>query len=388
MGRFADHKAPLLAGTVASFAGTAATLGIVLSAFTALHATAAQSATAISVLIALYGLLSIVMSHRYKMPISIVWSTPGAALLISSGKLGLPFSSAVGAFIFTGVLLVITGLWPALGRVVASIPKPIASAMLAGVIFEFCVSPFKAAGEFPWIILPALVAWLILFKVANVWATPAAMVIVFAGSAMQQGLSFDSSRLFPDFSFVTPTFDWSAIISIGVPLYLVTMASQNIPGIAIMKSFGYEVPFRPIMIATGAGSILGSLFGSFSINLAAITAALNADSHAHKDPSRRWLSSVYGGYVYILIALLSGITVAFVLQVPHDLILAAGGIALLGTIVSALTSAVEVAQLRVPAMVTFLVTASGLSAFGIGSAFWALLAGLTVWGWLSLRSTK
>ena len=388
MGRFTDHKAPILAGSVASITGTAASAGLVLAALASLGATKSQTASGIFVLITMYGLLSIGLSWRYKMPISIVWSTPGAALLISSGTLGLPFSSAVGAFIVTGFLLLLTGLWPALGRLVSSIPRPIASAMLAGVIFNFCVAPFKSATAFPWIVLPAILVWLILYKYATVWATPVAMVIVFALTAIDLGITVDPSEMLPTIEFVAPTFDLAAIVSIGIPLYLVTMASQNIPGIAIMKSFGYEVPFKPVMAATGISAMVAGFFGGFSMNLAAITAALNANDHAHKDPARRWLSSVYGGYVYLLIALFTGATVAFVLQAPRDLVLAAAGIALLGTIVSALSAAVEVVELRLPAMVTFLVTASGLSAFGIGSAFWALLAGLTVWGWLSFRSKK
>jgi benzoate membrane transport protein len=388
LGRFADHKSPFLAGTVASITGTAASAGLVLAAFTSLGATKSQTTSAIFVLIALYGLLSIGLSMRFKMPISIVWSTPGAALLIASGTLGLPFSDAVGAFMVTGALLVLTGLWPSLGRLVSSIPRPIASAMLAGVIFNFCIAPFKSAASFPLIVLPAILVWLVLYKYATVWATPAAMVIVFALTAIDLGITIDPSEVVPALEFVAPTFDISAIVSIGIPLYLVTMASQNIPGIAIMKSFGYEVPFKPVLVTTGLASIAGGFFGGFSMNLAAITAALNANDHAHKDPGRRWLSSVYGGYVYLVIAALAGITVAFVLQAPRDLVLAAAGIALIGTIISALSSAVEDPSLRLPAMVTFLVTASGLSAFGIGSAFWALIAGLLVWGWLSLKSLK
>jgi benzoate membrane transport protein len=212
------------------------------------------------------------------------------------------------------------------------------------------------------------------------------MVIVFASTAIAQGITVDSSSILPSLEFVAPTFELTSIIGISVPLYLVTMASQNIPGIAIMKSFGYEVPFKPVMVSTGIATVLASFFGGYSMNLAAITAAINANDQAHKDPNRRWLASVYGGYFYLLIALLTGVTVAFVLQAPRELVLAAAGIALLGTIVSALSSAVEIAELRLPAMVTFLVTASGLSAFSIGSAFWALIAGLLVWGWLSLSS--
>jgi benzoate membrane transport protein len=385
IGSFADHRAPLLAGTVASITGTAASAGLVLAALTSLGATKSQTTSAIVVLLTFYGLLSILLSTRFKMPISIVWSTPGAALLISSGSLGVPFSSAVGAFIVTGFLLLLTGLWPALGRLVSSIPKPIASAMLAGVIFNFCIAPFQSASDFPWLVLPALMVWLLLYKYATIWATPAAMVLIFASTAIAEGITVDPSSILPTLEFVVPTFDLASIIGISLPLYLVTMASQNIPGIAIMKTFGYEVPFKPVMASTGIAAIIAGFFGGFSMNLAAITAALNANDHAHKDPKRRWLSSVYGGYVYLIVAVLAGVTVAFVLQAPRELVLAAAGIALLGTIISALSSAVEVVELRLPAMVTFLVTASGLSAFSIGSAFWALIAGLLVWGWLSFR---
>lgn len=385
---FADHKAPFLAGTVASITGTAASAGLVLAALTSLGATKSQTTSAIVVLLFFYGLLSILLSTKYKMPISVVWSTPGAALLISSGTLGLPFSDAVGAFAVAAVLLLLTGLWPALGDLVTSIPKPIASAMLAGVIFNFCIAPFKSAAQFPAIVLTALLVWLILYKYATLWATPAAMVIVFTLTALDLGITVPADQILPTIEFVMPTFDIGAILSIGIPLYLVTMASQNIPGIAIMKSFGYEVPFKPVMVATGGSAIIAALFGGFSMNLAAITAALNANDHAHPDVKRRWLASVYGGYVYLLIALLAGVTVAFVLQAPRDLVLAAAGIALLGTIINALSSAMEVTELRMPAMVTFLVTASGLSAFGIGSAFWALIAGLVVWAWLKRKRSS
>jgi benzoate membrane transport protein len=320
------------------------------------------------------------------MPISIVWSTPGAALLIASGTLGLPFSDAAGAFIFTGMLLLLTGLWPALGRLVSAIPKPIASAMLAGVIFNFCIAPFQSAADFPWLVIPGLIIWLVLYKYATIWATPVAMLIIFTSTALSLGITVDPAEILPTFEFVFPTFDLTAVISISLPLYLVTMASQNIPGVAIMKSFGYTVPFKPVMVSTGSAAVAAGFFGGFSMNLAAITAALNANEQAHKNPDRRWLSSVYGGYFYILTALFAGVAVAFVLQAPRELVLAAAGIALLGTIVSALSSAVEVVELRLPAMVTFLVTASGLSAFSIGSAFWALIAGLAVWGWLKYRS--
>lgn len=385
IGSFADHRAPLLAGTVASITGTAASLGIALSAFTGLGASKSQTTSAVVASTLLFGLLSIVLSHRFKMPISVVWSTPGAALLISSGALGFPFSTAVGAFMVSGLLLLLTGLWPALGRLVSSIPKPIASAMLAGVIFNFCVASFKTVSTFPLIVLPALLIWLVLYKLATVWATPAAMFIVFSLTAINLGITIPFDQLAPTLEIVVPTFDLAAILGIGIPLYLVTMASQNIPGIAIMKSFGYEVPFKQVMISTGLGTLVNNFFGGIPLNLAAITAALNANENAHKNPARRWLASVWGGYVYFVIAALAGAAAVFVLQAPRDLILAAAGIALIGTIVSALSSAMEDTSLRIPAMITFLVGASGISVLDIGSAFWALIAGLLVWAWLNLK---
>jgi benzoate membrane transport protein len=382
---FGDIKAPLLAGTVASVTGTAASIGVVLSALQALGASNSQTATAIFVMLIAYGVLSIALSWRYKMPISIVWSTPGAALLVASGTLGLGFPNAVGAFIVTGALLAITGLWPALGRLVSSIPKPIASAMLAGVIFPFCIAPFQALTEYSALVVPALIIWLVLYRFATVWAAPAAIATAFVLISLQLNVALPASNLLPDLVPIQPSFSWLAIVGVAIPLYLVTMASQNIPGFAIMKSFGYEVPSKPALVSTGIATMVGSLFGGFALNLAAITAALNANEHAHKDPSRRWLASAFGGALYILLAFAVAPIVTYVLAVPRVLILALAGIALFGTILSAISSAVEEVNLRLPAIITFLVGASGLAVFGIGPGFWALTAGVVVW--LALRKT-
>jgi benzoate membrane transport protein len=386
--RFSDLKAPILAGTVASITGQAASTGVVIAATTALGASPTQIVSVVFVMLLLYGLLSIILSWRYKMPISIVWSTPGAALLVSAGGLNYGYQTAVGAFMFSAVLIALTGLWPALGKLVSSIPKPIASAMLAGVIFSFCIAPFKAAGEFPWIMLPVIFVWLVLYKFAQVWAVPVAMVLLFTLTAIAQNISVPIDSIWPALEFVTPEFSIPAIISIGIPLYLVTMASQNIPGIAIMKSFGYEIPFRPIMLATGLGSIVANFFGGFVTNMAAITAALNANEYAHKDPRKRWIASFFGGIIYLLMAATTGATISFVMQAPKEIILAGAGLALLGTMIGALSSIVEEVQLRVPAVVAFLVASSGFAAFSIGSAFWALLMGVAVWLWLKARADR
>lgn len=386
--RFSDLKAPILAGTVASITGQAASTGVVIAATTALGATPSQIVSVVFVMLLLYGTLSMILSWRYKMPISIVWSTPGAALLVSAGGLNYGYATAVGAFMFSAVLIALTGLWPALGKLVSSIPKPIASAMLAGVIFSFCIAPFKAAGEFPWIMLPVILVWLVLYKFAQVWAVPVAMVLLFTLTAVAQNISVPIESIWPTAELVVPQFSIPAIISIGIPLYLVTMASQNIPGIAIMKSFGFEIPFRPIMLATGFGSIVANFFGGFVANMAAITAALNANEHAHKDPSKRWIASFFGGIIYLIMAATTGATISFVMQAPKEIILAGAGLALLGTMIGALSSIVEETSLRVPAVVAFLVASSGFAAFSIGSAFWALLMGVGVWLWLRARADR
>ena len=376
---FKDHRAPIFAGLVASSTGTAASLGVALAALTAVGASSSQTATAIVVMLVLYGLLSMVLSWRFKMPISVVWSTPGAAMLAAAAVLKLNFATATGAFLVTGILLAITGLWPRLGKLVSAIPKPIANAMLAGVIFSFCVSPFQASVAYPAIVLPVVLVWLVLYRFATIWAAPVAIILAYSLIAITMPINLAHTQLAPQFATVVPQFDIAAIFSVAIPLYLVTMASQNIPGLAIMGSFGFEVPFRPALFWTGLGTVLGSFFGGYALNLAAITAALNANEHAHAKPERRWLASFYGGVLYLVLAVFAAPTVAFVLATPHVLILAASGLALLGTIGNSLTEATSNPAIRMPAVITFLVGASGIVAFGIGAAFWALLAGLFVW---------
>ena len=372
-------RAPLLAGFVASITGTAASIGVVLAALTGLQATANQTASAIFVMLVAYGSLSILLSWRFKMPISIVWSTPGAAMLVAAGALKLGFATAVGGFLITGLLLMLTGLWPALGRFVSRIPKPIASAMLAGVIFSFCVAPFHSVVSAPFVVLPVLAIWLVLFRIAPIWASPVAVTLAFVLIALTTEIKAFDLNLLPSLELVTPSFNLAGLFSIALPLYFVTMAGQNIPGIAIMKTFGFEVPFRPTLVATGTATVAGSFFGGFALNLAAITAALNANEQAHKNPSKRWIASVSGGVLYLALALVAAPVGSFVSAVPRELILAAAGVALFPTLVSAFTAATEEPKLRLAAIITFLVGASGVAFAGVGAAFWALLAGVVVW---------
>ncbi len=381
----ADLRAPIIAGTVASITGTAATTAIFLSAFVAIGATKAQTVSMVAIMLVFYGSLSILLSWRFKMPLSVVWSTPGAALLAGSSLTGIGFNNAMGGVLVCGLLLALTGLWPKLGEIVSAIPKSIASAMLAGVIFSFCVAPFAASAQYPMLVLPVIAVWIILYWLVPLWASPVAIVLAFTLIGFNQGLSVSASDWLITVDLVQPSFNLASIFTIALPLYLVAMASQNIPGIAIMNSYGYKVPFRASLTTTGLGTVVASFLGGFVMNLAAITAALNANEQAHKDPSKRWIASVSGGVVYWIFAIFTGVAVAFVYQTPRDLLLAASGLALLPTIVNAFNVMVETVSERLPAVITFLIASSGIVFFSVGAAFWAILAGLAVIQLLKLK---
>ena len=343
-------------------------------------ASSAQTATALAVMLFGYGVLSIGLSVWLRMPISVVWSTPGAAFLASSQILGLSFDKAVGAFLVSSLLILLTGLWPALGKLVSKIPPQISAAMLAGVIFPFVVATVHAGVDYPLLILPPVILWLILSRFLPIWASPVSIALGFILIALSPAVNdFTLGSLLPEFSFVGPVFDIAVILAIGVPLYLITMASQNLPGLAIMSGLGYQIPSGKVFTATGLGSAITSFFGGFGLNLAAITAALNADEHAAKDPNRRWVAASFGGVVYILFGIFAAPFAAFVLAVPRELLLSLAGLALLNTFAGSIRSAVSEDSLRLAGVATFIIGAAGITVLGIGGAFWALVVGVLIW---------
>lgn len=285
-----------------------------------------------------------------------------------------------------GVLIVLSGLWPALGRAITSIPKPLASAMLAGILFPICLAPVTAAVEQPLLAIPVIVVWLVLFRLAPRWAVPAAMLVAAIGIALTAGtdwLSASSSQ--PALVFTAPVFDPLVIVSLGIPLFIVTMAGQNVPGFVVMSTFGYRAPPRAVLVSSGVATAAGSVFGAHSINLAAITAALMASPEAHPDKDKRWIATVSSGVAYLLIGLGAGFAAALVSASPPILITAVAGLALLGALVTSVTGALEDPAHRITAIVTFLVTASGVSIIGIGSAFWGLVIGGVLMLWLGWK---
>lgn len=369
-----------MAGTVASTTGSIATFGIAIAGLSAMGATSSQTATALAVMLVGYGVLSFGLSYWLKMPVSVVWSTPGAAFLASSVMLGIEFSQAVGAFLVSSLLIVLTGLWPWLGKLVSKIPPQISAAMLAGVIFPFVVATVDAGVSYPILIVPVLIVWFLLNRFVPLWASPVAISLGFLLIGFSpEAAGYSPGAFFPELLVILPSFDVGVILAIGVPLYLITMASQNLPGLAIMNSLGFALPTRQVFATTGIGSGLTALFGGFGLNLAAITAALNADESAAKDPARRWIASSWGGFVYVLFAIFAAPFAAFVLAVPRELLLALAGLALLNTFAGALKTAVIDDTMRLAGIVTFLIGAAGITIFGVGGAFWALVAGVAVW---------
>jgi benzoate membrane transport protein len=309
------------------------------------------------------------------MPISIAWSTPGAALLVTTGAPEGGFAAAVGAFLAASLLLVAAGLWRPFARAVERIPPPIAAAMLAGVLLDLCLAPVRAVGALPWLALPVVLAWAVMLRLNRLWAVPAAVVTAVAALLLGPGLPGAGAWEAPRLVWVTPGFEWGAMVGIALPLFLVTMASQNLPGYAVLQANGYKPEMRPVFLVTGGGSFLGAFFGGQLVNLAAITAALCAGPESHPDPRRRWVAGLVASLGYLGFALVAGVAAAVVAAAPPLLIQAVAGLALLASLGGALTAAMSSEPLRVPAIVTFVVSASGLSVAGIGAAFWGLVAG-------------
>jgi benzoate membrane transport protein len=325
-----------------------------------------------------------------RIPLAIAWSTPGAAVLLAAGGNGFRFSDAVGAFLVSAVLIVLCGLWPALGRAITSIPKPLASAMLAGVLFPICLAPFRAIADPTTVFyaLPIFVVWLVLYRLAPRWAVPAAMVVAVIAIVVYAGTDWMSSAALPTLAFVAPTVDPLTMLSLGLPLFIVTMAGQNVPGFTVLSTNGYPPPPRFALVGTGLGSAGAALFGAHSINLGAITAAIMSGEEAHSDPKKRWVATLTNGLLYVPLGLAAGLAVALVSAAPSILITAVAGLAVLGALITSVVNAMDDPRHRVTAIVTFLVVASGIVILNIGSAFWGLLIGGIVMAWLRWNGTR
>ncbi|MFD2738182.1 benzoate/H(+) symporter BenE family transporter [Sulfitobacter aestuarii] len=363
-------------GLVVAIVGFFSSFPIILQGLVAMGADADQSASGLMAAALSMGLAGIALSLWKRQPTSVAWSTPGLALLAASALPEHGFAGAVAAFLFAGLLTVVSGLWRPLGRLAASIPAPLAQAMLAGVLLALCLVPFRALAEAPRHAVPILLTWFVVRLFSRPFAVPAAVIA--AALVTLVAVEFQvplPEQLISRPVWVTPEFHLGNILSIGVPLFIVTMATQNIPGIAILKSFGYTPPPGSLLASVGFASVVTAPFGSPQTCLAAITAAMCASEDSHPDRSLRFWSAVNGGIFYCLLGLFAGVITAFASLAPPMVLGTLAGVALLGVFANATFAALENPKYREAAAITFLVTASGITIFGLGAAVWGLLIG-------------
>ena len=366
----------IAAGFVTVLVGLASSAVIVFQAAQSLGASPEEISSWMWALGLGMGLTCIGLSLRYRMPVVTAWSTPGAAMLIGSVA-GLPLSDAIGAFLMSALLIAASGFSGLFERMISRIPVSLASGMLAGVLLRFGIDAFAAMKTQLGMVLTMFAVYLLARRLLPRYAVILTLLVGIAfaaglGLLRVDGLSLQLAKPV----FTTPTFSLAAIVGIALPLFIVTMASQNVPGVAVIRASGYAIPISPVVGWTGLVNLLLAPFGAFALNLAAITAAICMGREAHEDAARRYVAAIAAGVFYVVVGLFGATVAALFAAFPKELILAIAGIALLGTIGNSLAAALRDEAEREPALVTFLVTASGLSLAGIGSAFWGLLAGV------------
>lgn len=366
----------VVAGFIAMMTGYTSTLVLMFQAGQAAGLTSGQISSWIWALSIGMAICSIGLSLRYRTPITIAWSTPGAALLITSLG-GVSYPDAIGGYITCAVLVIICGVTGSFDRLVKRIPASLASALLAGILFKICSEIFVAAQHQTALVLGMFITYLIVKRLSPRYAVLGSLLVGTLICGLLGLLDFKDFALevaIPEWT--TPSFSLAATISIGIPLFVVAMTSQNMPGVAVLRADGYTVPASPLITTTGIASLLLAPFGSHGINLAAISAAICTGPHAHEDSKKRYTAAVWCGIFYgiagIFGATLAGLFAAF----PKELVLSIAALALFGSIMNGLTIAMNESKEREAALVTFMVTASGMTLFSVGSAFWGIVAGV------------
>lgn len=374
---FADTSLhAVVAGFVAMMTGYTSSLVLMFQAGRAAHLTDAQISSWIWALSIGMALSTIGLSLRYRAPIVVAWSTPGAALLVTS----LPhvaYPEAIGAFLFCAVLLTAVGLTGWFDALMKRIPSGIAAALLAGILFEIGIEIFRAAQYQTALVLTMFAAYLVMKRAAPRYAIVTTLVVgtIAAGALGLLDFSgFHVALAHPVFTM--PSFSLAAMVSIGIPLFVVAMASQNVPGIAVLRADGYTTPSAPLIAATGLASLVLAPFGSHGVNLAAITAAICTGPEAHEDRTKRYTAALWCGTFYLIAGIFGATIAALFAALPKALVVSVAALALFGSIMGGLSNAMQDTRQREAALVTFMVTASGLTLLSIGSAFWGLVAGI------------
>ena len=368
-----------VAGFVAVLVGFTSSVAIVFQAALAFGATPAQISSWMWALGLGMGLCTLLPSLWWRKPVMIAWSTPGAAVLATAGA-GFTMAEAVGAFLVCAALITLAGATGWFERVMKRIPLALASALLAGVLARFGIEAFAAAKT----ALPLVCLMLGTYVVGRrFWPRYAVVMVLAVGvayAASQGQLRGEALRF--DWTlpvFTAPRFSFSAIVSLALPLFIVTMASQNLPGVAAIRAAGYELPISRLITITGLATLVLAPFGAFALNLSAITAAICMGREAHPDPAKRYMAAASCGAIYVVIGLFGAAVTGVLTAFPHELVVAIAGLALLGTIGNGLSVALHDEVHREAALITFLVTLSGVSIAGIGSAFWGVVAGTIAW---------
>ncbi|WP_438280732.1 benzoate/H(+) symporter BenE family transporter [Pseudomonas alabamensis] len=366
----------LVAGFIAMLTAYTSSLVLMFQAGQAAGLSSAQISSWIWALSIGMAVCSVGLSLRYRMPITVAWSTPGAALLITSLG-GVAYSEAIGAYIVCALLVLVCGLTGSFERLVRRIPASLASALLAGILFKIGSELFVAAEHRTLLVLGMFFSYLLTKRLSPRYCVLAALVVGTALSGALGLLDFKGFTLeLAQPVWTTPTFSLAATISIALPLFVVAMTSQNMPGMAVLRADGYTVPASPLISATGLMSLLIAPFGAHGVNLAAISAAICTGPHAHEDPSRRYVAAVWCGLLYAVAGVFGATLAALFAALPKELVLSIAALALFGSIMNGLSVAMAEAREREAALITFMVTASGLTLFSVGSAFWGIVAGL------------
>ncbi len=333
------------------------------------------------------GISALVLSVWSRAPIITAWSTPGAALLVAALPL-YSWPEAVGAFVVAGVIITALGASGLFETLMARIPPSIASAMLAGILFRFGAQVFSSFTAAPMLVGAMFVAYLGLKRVSPRWAISGVLVLGTGLAAALGGLRFEGFHLALAVPvWTTPVFSLSAIVGLGLPLALVTLTGQFVPGIAVLRASGYSTPAGPLVWFSSALAVLLAPFGAHGVNLAAITAAICSGPEANHEPSKRWVAGAALGVIYLVIGAFGATLATLFTALPKELVAAVAGLALIGAIMNGLTAAMREETGREPALLTFLVTASGTSFLGVGSAFWGLVVGIAAWAVLVRRPT-
>ena len=366
----------IVSGAIAVLLAYTSSAAIVFQAIDTLGATQAEANSWMLVLGLGMGLSTLVLTLRYKMPILTAWSTPGAALLVISLQ-GVPMGEAIGAFVFCGLLLTLTGLTGWFEKISRFIPDAIGSAMLAGILFRFGLGIFASMEDNLPLVAVMCVTYLLGRRFFARFAIPSVLLagIVFCAltGAFATGERFDLSLAQPVFTM--PVFSLSALIGIALPLYIVTMSSQNMPGVVTLKAAGYQPPVSSAITVTGLATLILAPFGGYAFNLAAITAAICAGPEADENPATRWKAAMVTGVIYCIVGLMGAAVISLFLIAPNALVVTVAGLALLNTVAGSLSAALKEVDQREAALVTFMTTVSGISFMSIGAPVWALLFG-------------